>query len=41
LQGFFLALRQAGAFKPFGLDEKATEKQNAQNHNYCDYDDLD
>jgi len=26
---------------PFGLSEKATEKQNAQNHYDSDYDDLD
>ena len=27
--------------RPFGSDQKAAEKQNAQNHNYRDYDDLD
>ncbi|MBC8030067.1 MAG: hypothetical protein H7Z16_08140 [Pyrinomonadaceae bacterium] len=29
------------SMQPFGLKEKATEKQNTQNHYDCDYDDLD
>jgi hypothetical protein len=30
-----------GSMQPFGSNEKAAEKQNAQNHYDRDYDDLD
>jgi len=38
---FFLKRRQAEASSRFGSDEKTAEKENAQNHDYRDYDDLD
>ena len=30
-----------GSNQPFGLGEKPAEKQDAQNHNYRDYNNLD
>src|SRR6185312_7256261 len=31
----------AGSMQPNGLTKEAAEKQNAENHNDCDYDNLD
>ena len=39
-EGIVFEVAAGGSIQPFGLSEKAPEKQNAQNHYDCDYDDL-